>query len=332
MKNYPFLKTSSFILIAIILLLGGCGTPAYEPAEKHKPGELSETPAVPPDNILETVTWNIERYGSADNAQQTKNVIRVMDSLDADLYALQEIHSSDALGELLKPLTGYEGFTAGHVYKGQKIAFVYNTNTIDSLEAGAVLDVREPYRQDWKYYWANGRTPMYFRFDYTSVEGQTTEFFAIVIHGKANTGRSAEEYEEAYERRREAAEGLYYYLLEEQPDANIILLGDYNDDVDESLYYYSQNNFAPTPYTEFMKDRQNFKIITRILSSNKESSSVNFLKEGNLVDHITMSDELFRLYIDESAEIYDAPLEYIPNYESTTSDHLPVWAKFNITR
>lgn len=332
MKNYLFSEAAAFFPLVIVLLLGGCGTPAYEPAEKDPPDQIPETPAVSPDNILETVTWNIERYGSADNVQQTKNAVRVMDSLNADLFALQEIHSRKALGDLLKPLTGYDGFTSAHVNKGQKMAFVYNTNTIDSVEAGAVLDVRETYRKDWEYYWANGRTPMYFRFDFTSAEGQTTEFFAVVIHGKANTGDNAGEYAQAYERRQKAAEGLYYYLLDKQPNARIILLGDYNDDVDASLYYYQRNDFAPTPYGEFRKDGQNFNIATHVLSNNKESSSVNYRKEGNLVDHITMSNELFPLYIDESADVYDAPLTYIPNYESTTSDHLPVWAKFDVTQ
>lgn len=56
------------------------------------------------------------------------------------------------------------------------------------------------------------------------------------------------------------------------------------------------------------------------------------MEEGDLIDHVTMSDELFRFYIDESAAVYDAPLNYISDYEATTSDHLPVWAKFDVIR
>src|SRR5699024_10973728 len=106
--------------------------------------------------------------------------------------------------------------------------------------------------------------------------------------------------------------------------ANIILLGDYNDDVDESLYYDSEDQFGATPYDDFVDDSLNFSVVTGLLSENRESSSVNYLEEGDLIDHITISDELFRLYIRESADVYEDPLTYIPDYESTTSDHLPV--------
>lgn len=280
-----------------------------------------------PDGILETVTWNIEWYGANDNFRQTKNAVRVMDSLDADLFALQEIHSREALAVLLDPLAGYHGFTAEHVNKGQKMAFVYNTLTIDSLEAGAITDVREDYQQGWEYFWANGRTPLYFRFDYT-FEETTIECYAVVVHGKANTA----DHGESYKRRQEAAEGLFYYLMDEEPNANIILLGDFNDDVDESLYYHEPGNLAETSYDEFVEHSQHFDVITHVLSLNKESSSLNYMEEGNLIDHIAISDELFPFYIGESAAVYDAPLNYITNFESTTSDHLPVWAKFDLTR
>ncbi|MDZ7681953.1 MAG: hypothetical protein U5J63_09660 [Fodinibius sp.] len=44
-----------------------------------------------------------------------------------------------------------------------------------------------------------------------------------------------------------------------------------------------------------------------------------------------MSNELFDNYVQNSTAVYDAPQSYIDNYGETTSDHLPVWAKFDIT-
>lgn len=328
MKNRTITSISPFLFLTVVLFFYSCGTPGYEPGEEDPPGgEIPQTEPVIPDGILETVTWNIEWYGANDNFRQTKNAVRVMDSLDADLFALQEIHSREALATLLEPLTGYHGFTAGHVSKGQKMAFVYNTHTIDSLEAGAITDVREEYQQKWEHSWANGRTPLYFRFNYTFKE-TTIEYYAVVVHGKANTA----DHGESYKRRQRAAEGLFYYLMDEKPNANIILLGDYNDDVDESLYYHEPGNFSETPYDEFVEHPRHFDVITHALSLKKESSSLNYMEEGNLIDHITVSDELFPFYMDESAAVYDAPLKYITNFESTTSDHLPVWAKFDMTR
>lgn len=328
MKIHPIATINSFLLLTILL---GCGGPDYEHGEDDSPEEIPKTEAVAPDGILEAVTWNIERYNADENSRQTKNAVEVMDSLDADLFALQEIYSQETLDALLKPLTGYKGFVADHVDKGQKMGLVYNTNTIKIRDSGFIseTDVRPDFRDQWNYYWANGRMPLFIEFSY-SYQDITELFYVVVVHGKANTGDNAAEYTESYERRQNAAEGLYHYLMDEKSNANIILLGDYNDDVDQSVFYYDEpDNFAETPYDEFVEDSINFNVITKTLSDIDQSASINY---EDLIDHITISDELFRSYIDGSAAVYANPQDYIPEYENTTSDHLPVWAKFDVSR
>jgi endonuclease/exonuclease/phosphatase family metal-dependent hydrolase len=343
LQNFS-IKKALGLFSFVIILVTACGTP-YEPEEdedqeqeEQQEEQISDTDAVPADDILETVTWNVEWYGSGFSGppnfdQQTKNIIRVVDSLNADLYGFQEVNGQDNLNNLVSKMTGYRGFIAEHVGQSQKMAFAYNTNTIDSLDSGAInsKDVRAEYQDDWSYNWAGGRLPLYFEFDFT-FEGTTETFYAVVIHGKANTGSSAAEYEKAYQRRKEAAEGLYYYLQDEKPDANIILLGDYNDDVDQSIYYESgsegSRNYAETPYYLFVENSDYFDVITKKLSDSDQSASINY---EDIIDHITMSNELFDNYVQNSTAVYDAPQSYIKNYGETTSDHLPVWAKFDIT-
>lgn len=332
----------SFFLTALLIVLVSCGTP-YEAEEDRgeeqqdeQEEQITQNDPVSPDGVLETVTWNIEGYGDgtygsenwgpSNEHQQTKNVLQVADSLKADLYAFQEIYNQQALKDISENMKGYKGFVANHINGKQKMAFVYNTNTIDSLEAGSISNVREEYQSDWSYYWANGRTPLFFRFNYTSENTTPQEFYAVVIHGKANTSN----YAESYERRQKAAEGLYYYLKDNKPNANIILLGDYNDDVDQSIYYEEQNGdnvYQETSYDEFVEDTENFDVITKKLSDAGESASINY---DNIIDHITISDELFDEHIQNSTLIHD-PRPYIDNYGTTTSDHLPVWAKFEIS-
>ncbi len=337
----------SFFLTALLILLVSCGTPyeaeedaGEEQQEEEQQEQIEQNDPVSPDGVLETVTWNIEWYGDgtygsgdgngpSDEYTQTKNIVEIVDSLDADLFAFQEIHSQKALDDITENMEGYRGFVAEHIDWIQKTAFVYNTNTIDSLEAGSIEDVRDAYQSDWSYYWASGRTPLFFRFNYT-YENTTQEFYAVVIHGKANTGSNSEEYAEAYQRRQKAAEGLYYYLKDNKPNANIILLGDYNDDVDKSIYYEEQNGenvYQDTPYDEFVEDTENFEVITKKLSDAGESASINY---EDIIDHITISDELFDEHVQNSTLIHD-PRSYIDSYGSTTSDHLPVWAKFDVT-
>jgi endonuclease/exonuclease/phosphatase family metal-dependent hydrolase len=337
--NFSFQKLSYF-LAALLLVLASCGTPYQaeedpeEEQEEEQEEQIEQNDPVPADGVLETVTWNIEWYGSGSRGPsneklQTKNVVEILDSLHADLYAFQEIADQEALNNIVQYMDGYSGFTASHVPRDQDMAFVYNTNTIDSLEAGPINDVRPEYQDDWSYYWASGRTPLFFRFNYT-YENTTQEFYAVVIHGKANTGSNSAEYAEAYERRQKAAEGLYYYLKDNKPDANIILLGDYNDDVDESIYYVEENdekNYQETPYDEFVKDTENFDVLTKKLSDSEQSASINY---DNIIDHITISNELFDEHVQNSTLIHD-PRSYIENYGNTTSDHLPVWAKFEVS-
>lgn len=333
--KFPFHKLSYF-LTALLLVLVSCSTP-YQPedTEEEQEEQIEQNDSVPPDGVLETVTWNLLGFGTgftgpSDWDLQTKNIVEVVDSLDADLYAFQEVADQDALDDIVQYMTGYSGFTASHVPRDQKMAFVYNTNAIDSLEAGPIddADVREAYQNEWDYYWASGRTPLFFRFKYKNSD---QEFYAVVIHGKANYGENSQEYAEAYERRQKAAEGLYHYLQDNKPDANIILLGDYNDDVDKSIYYIEENNediYQETPYDEFVEDKDNFDVITKKLSDAGESTSINY---EDIIDHITISNELVDEHIQNSTEVYENPQSFIDNYGNTTSDHLPVWAKFDIT-
>lgn len=330
MRNDHLSKLSLFITLSFTLILSACGTDGNKPPEV---GAFSPTEAVAPDGVLETVTWNLEWYGSeghgpTDELQQTKNVLRVADSLDADLYAFQEITDQQTLDDLTEHMTAYKGFVASYIPYSQKIAFVYNSNTIDSLRAGPILKVGDSYKEDWSYYWANGREPFSFEFQYTDDKGRKSKYYAVAIHAKANTS----DYLESYQRRQKAAEGLYYYLQEEKPGANIILLGDYNDDVDQSIYYEEQNGekvYQETPYDEFVNDPQNFSVITKELSEDGISASVNY---KDIVDHITMSDELFDNYMDGSVGVYLDAQHFISDYGETTSDHLPVWAKFDVTQ
>ena len=284
-----------------------------EPIEQNEP--------VAADGILETVTWNIQWYGDGDGQngpsdenQQTENIIRVTDSLKADLYAFQEIYDQQALNNITENMSEYRGFVADHISWVQKTAFVYNTNSIDSVSVGAITEGQS------EYAWANGRYPLYFEFTYT-YENASMDFYAIVIHAKAFDD------EESYQRRKSAAQDLYDYLTANKPDANIIFLGDYNDDVDVSIYE-DNGDPAETPYQPFVENDNHFQVVSKALSDEGKSSTVSY---PDMIDHITMSNELYSFYVDQSATVFQFENDFISNYGSTTSDHYPVWAKFDIT-
>jgi endonuclease/exonuclease/phosphatase family metal-dependent hydrolase len=323
------LSTKLFIVAIAAFFLTSCLSDSVtepEPPPNNEPDRPTATEAVPADGILEAVTWNIEWYGSTGNGpvnelQQTKNVLRIADSLKADLYALQEISNQQSLDSLTEYMTGYRGFVADYSTpnSNQRTAFVYNTETIEMVSSGEITQGQD--RNDW----ASGRFPLFFEFNY-NYRGTSTPIYAITIHAKANTGSSNQEREEAYNRRVRAAESLYNFLKIEKPDAHIILLGDFNDDVDVSIF----NGSSPSPYEDFVNDEMNFRAITKSISENGQSSYIagNF---SDLIDHIIMSDELFSNYSASSEEIFFDAEDFIENYETSTSDHLPVWTKFDFS-
>ncbi|NGP76007.1 hypothetical protein G3570_05160 [Balneolaceae bacterium YR4-1] len=326
MKTFFETYSSKLILFTFIALLtSSCLSDSVtepEPPEENGPDYPSPTESEAPDGILETVTWNLERYGddlygSEAGIQRTKNILRIADSLKADLYGLQEITGQAGLDTLSKYMPGYRGFVADYITYNQKLGFLYNTNTIDSLSSGAITTGQDDY--DWA-----GRLPLYFSFNY-NYNGTSTPIYAIVIHAKANTGNT-QELEEAYERRVRAAESLYTYLQSEKPDTRIILLGDYNDDVDVSIY----DDSSPSPYDDFVMAENSFRAVTESISDANQSSYIAG-DYSDLIDHIIISDELFNNYTASSEEIYFEAENFIEDYVNTTSDHLPVWAKIDFT-
>lgn len=306
------------LLVLLLHLLPACSDTGMKDPENDDTPHGTVIGPVPPDGRLEVVTWNIEWFGSGDRGPENErlqrdNVIRVLDSLDADLYALQEIKSREELTRITRRMDGFRGFVAEDIDWIQKTAFIYNTLTIDSLSSGLIT------RRQNGFDWANGRYPMFFSFNYR-YNSQVLPVFAVVIHAKASTDH------DSYLRRVRAADSLYAYLINEKPNTNIILLGDFNDDVDLSII----DNQSPSPYQSFTGDTANFLVVTRSISAAGRTSFLG-TATSDLVDHIVLSNELEDEYITGSEQIFSSPLNYIDRYGSTTSDHLPVWVKLNIS-
>ena len=279
---------------------------------------LASRPELTNEDTFELVTWNIEWFGSTNNGPsnedlQLRNAARVMQNMDADMYLLQEITSSSALQELTDRLDGYRSFIADHISISLKTAYIYKTSTIDSISAGAVTLFQD--RNDWAQ-----RLPFRFRFSF-EVGDVVQNIIAVNIHAKANTGGFSDR-EESYQKRVRAAEDLERYISDRQSDSYVIIAGDYNDDMDVSIF-----DNRETPYDDFLENERSFRVLTKELTDAGEQSTVGF---SSMIDHITITDELFDTFIVGSQEVFDAD-QLISDYGNTTSDHFPVWAKFDFT-
>ncbi len=271
--------------------------------------EVFEIPGedISKDETFDIVTWNIEWFGSAGNGPeddevQLNNVITVIDSIDADIFALQEIASQTMFNRLVDSLEAYEGVIADFS-QSQKTAYLYKTSTINVLNSGLLTTGQESYD------WANGRYPLELNFEATFDE-EVREMRAYNIHAKA-LGE-----QEDYVRRRDASESLKNYLDQNQQASNVIVIGDYNDELSASSV-----GGQDSPYKNFVDDEE-YTVLTQSLEDRGFTSYSSF----SMIDHITISSELEDEYF-EGTERVENP-SYIGSYLSQTSDHYPVWVRF----
>jgi hypothetical protein len=282
---------------------------------------------------LDVVNWNIEWFGSAAAGQgpvnddlAQANIKRVMDSLDADLYAFAEVVDVNRFKSLIESLSGYAYVVAdfasnapdgsGSAYaSGQKLAFAYRKSVISNIEARGLLKNSPTASANW----ASGRFPYLMRADV--VNGTSTrKINFLLVHGKSgNTSTD-------HKRRLDGAKELKDTLDANFNAAHLILLGDFNDDLDSTI----STGITPalTSYDPIVKDSTDsdrYKSLSMILSNN---GSYSVLGYEDVVDHLVISNELEDLYVPGSVRLVRAVESWISDYANTTSDHYPLLSRF----
>lgn len=282
---------------------------------------------LPPPDTLKVVNWNIEWFGGslgpANDSLQEENVRKVMQNVNADLYGLAEVVSTDRLKNIVSKMPGYD-FMVGsfcsnytNCTNAQKLGFVYRTSVIKPIRTYAVL---QQGGSDSAYYnWSSGRYPYLLEADVSS-NGVTQRVQFIMIHAKANTS----DYVVSYQRRKAGAKELHDSLTVQYPSANWIVMGDYNDDLDKTI----TTQIAPDTTTSFISfiNDTSFKPVTLPLSKAGQPSTASY---KDMIDHVTISNDMNRFYVSNSAKILkEEVMGWIPDYSTTTSDHYPVLTRF----
>lgn len=264
---------------------------------------------VPGENVaknqtFDIATWNIEWFGSTENGPsnnelQFQNVKTIIETMEMDVYALQEIASISEFNRLIDSLDNYNGIFAGYT-QTQNTAYLYKTSTVTNLTSALVAQESS---------WAGGRFPFMFLFDVT-IRGETKRIRTLNFHAKAFSTQSD------YNQRVSDANALKAYT-DSRVDADyLVILGDYNDRILSSNYANSTS-----PYKIFDDDPK-YTIITKSL----EEAGFTSFRSSSMIDHIMVNDRLYEYHF-EGTERVENP-NYISSYLSTTSDHYPVWTRF----
>lgn len=281
-------------------------------------------------STFKVVNWNIEWFGGSlgptDNNLQQNNVLRAMQQMNADVYALGEIVNITNLQAVVNALPGYAFILADFCSAStnatgcrsdQKLAFIYKTSTVRRLNHRGMMRVGGS--ANASYNWSNGRFPFLMEADIVT-NGLTNRVQFITLHAKANTA----DFITSYNRRKAGAAELRDSLVLRNPTGNWIVLGDYNDDLDRTI----TTQIAPditSSYSSFLTE-PSFVNVTLPLSLAGQRSTVSY---PDVIDHVTISDEMNRFYVANSARIMRTEMEsLIPAFGTTTSDHYPVMTEY----
>lgn len=292
---------------------------------------------------LDVVTWNIEWFGSTSNGPsnvnlQLENVKKVIEDLDADIYAFQEIASLSRFNQLVDALPGYGGVVSPAASAGgdfaeeaQKLTYLFKLETIDTLQTKVLLtgvtpDLLVDYPSTPNRFWASGRLPFLMEIQ-TKKNGVRKTINMINVHTRSNGGGESAA-NPRYAMRRYDVNVLKDTLDAQFANVPLIILGDFNDDLDETVADFNAPTVGTTEtsFINFINDPENYTPITISLSN---AGLRTFPSFENVIDHIMISNEMNESWLVNSERIY-YPYDLIPNYDNTTSDHLPVKARFEL--
>ena len=79
-------------------------------------------------STLEIISWNIENFPKKE-ATTVGKVGDIIEALNADIIAIQEVDDRNSFNEMVANLESYEGYLESEWFAG--LAFIYNKNTIE---------------------------------------------------------------------------------------------------------------------------------------------------------------------------------------------------------
>ena len=284
------------------------------------------------NQTLDIVNWNIAWFGSktagfgpADDDLAQANIKKIMDSLDADVYAFSEVVDTLRFSKLIASMPAYgyrltdycsgaaNNNTAAYAV-GQKLAFVYRKSIFSSIAARGMLRQSESARINW----ANGRFPFLVE---AKIAGSSGIDF-ILLHGKS--GNTLADHQKREGAAKELKDSLDNYFKNKP----LIILGDFNDDLDTAIT--SGIPALPSAYGPFVSDSMglnHYQAVSFLLS---KTGSRTMSAYPDPVDHVILSDELKQAYLDGSVRVVYEVGKWVKNYTTTTSDHYPVISRLKL--
>ncbi len=265
------------------------------------------------ETTLEIMTWNIEHFPK--NGQTTVNyVIDIIEALDVDLIALQEVEDIHSFEQLIDGLSSYNGYLESVWFAG--LAYIYKP---DVIQINSIYEIYTS-SEYWSYF---PRAPMVMDLNFMD-----QRFIIINNHLKCcGDGRLDINIPNDEETRRYFASNLLKeYIDTHFSDENVIVLGDLNDILSDD----PQDNV----FQMILDDYDNYLFVDFEIAIGN-NSEWSYPTWPSHLDHILITNELFYTFENTSSDIQTIKIdEYLTGgwseYDENISDHRPVAIKLFI--
>jgi len=263
------------------------------------------------DSTFEVVSWNIEWFPK--NGQVTADSVKtILQSLAADVYALQEIDDTTLLKQVVSTIPDYACHFKSSYYGG--LAYVYNTNTVQ-VNAKYEIYTSQPY---WN---AFPRSPQVLDLTFNNEE------YVIIDNHLKCCGDGVLDLNDTSDeenRRLTAINLLKTYIDSFFSNEKVIVVGDWNDILTDPT--------ANNVFNSFLNDSDYLFVDFPIALGS--SANFSFPTWPSHLDHILISDELFTDFSKPNSELSCIRIDdYMSSwnaYDYNISDHRPVGLKLEL--
>ena len=230
---------------------------------------------------------------------------RVLNSLEADVFCLQEVENAGALEKLISYMPDYKYTILNSAnHSKQNVAAIYKKD-IDIKTLGEYTPVAVEFGKTRPGLLLNAKKG-------------SLEAIIQVVHLKSTSRYDSTKALKDASREIRAAQASILSIWADSiskfgDNKNFIILGDFNDSP-----IRKQN-----PTLDLLYANPNIKFLTDSLKSCK-------FRNAYAIDHILISKNLIDKYVPESLFIYDAGAQFNESELKGLSDHCPVIVKFRI--
>lgn len=295
----------------VLLLVVACGggddnpptptpTPDPDPVDDFEL-DLSTCPLSVSNESLEILTWNLEQFPKD---EMTAEILKeVIETYNADVIAVQEIRNLDAFNDLIAALDGWDGVATQ--YNGSNLMLGYLYKTTEVTVNGSATELYEEDTDANNTAFTSYRRPLMLSVTHNVTGLQT---YLINIHLKCCDGSE--------DRRRAATDLIKSYIDTELPSDNVVVLGDYNDEIVD----------GDNVFQAFIDDADNYVFTTMEIAqgANTEWSFPNW---PSMIDHILITNELFEYELESAVLTLDRCFDDFDQYDEKLSDHRPVYIR-----